>query len=43
MAEEFQFPDEIEEQEKKVAEPADSGFEIEVVDDRPEEIGRANV
>lgn len=37
MAEEFQFPDEIEEQEKKVAEPADSGFEIEVIDDRPEE------
>jgi len=36
MAEEFQFPDEIE-QEKKVAEPADSGFEIEVIDDRPEE------
>ena len=35
MAEEFQFPDEIEE--KKVAEPADSGFEIEVIDDRPEE------
>jgi len=37
MAEEFQFPDEIEEQEKKVVEPTDSGFEIEVVDDRPEE------
>lgn len=37
MAEEFQFPDEIEEQEKKVAEPAESGFEIEVIDDRPEE------
>ena len=35
MAEEFQFPDEIEE--KTVAEPADSGFEIEVIDDRPEE------
>ncbi len=35
MAEEFQFPDEIEE--KKVETPADSGFEIEVVDDRPEE------
>ena len=37
MAEEFQFPDEIEEQEKKVETPADSGFEIEVIDDRPEE------
>jgi len=37
MAEEFQFPDEIEEQEKKVAEPVDSGIEIEVIDDRPEE------
>jgi len=37
MAEEFQFPDEIEEQEKKVTEPVDSGIEIEVIDDRPEE------
>jgi hypothetical protein len=35
MAEEFQFPDEIEE--KKVDANADSGFEIEVIDDRPEE------
>lgn len=35
MAEEFQFPDEIEEQEKKVETPAESGFEIEVIDDRP--------
>ena len=33
----FQFPDEIEEKEKKVAESEDSGFEIEVIDDRPEE------
>jgi hypothetical protein len=37
MAEEFQFPDEIEEQEKKVVESEDSGIEIEVIDDRPEE------
>jgi hypothetical protein len=35
MAEEFQFPDEIEE--KKVDANADAGFEIEVIDDRPEE------
>jgi len=35
MAEEFQFPDEIEE--KKVDYNADDGFEIEVIDDRPEE------
>jgi hypothetical protein len=35
MAEEFQFPDEIEE--KKVDDNADAGFEIEVIDDRPEE------
>lgn len=37
MAEEFKFPDEIEEQEKKVSESVDSGIEIEVIDDRPEE------
>jgi len=37
MAEEFQFPDEIEEQEKKVEVPAESDVEIEVIDDRPEE------
>jgi len=36
MAEEFQFPDEIE-QEKKVETPAENDFEIEVIDDRPEE------
>ena len=36
MAEEFQFPDEIE-QEKKVETPAENDFEIEVIDDRPVE------
>jgi hypothetical protein len=36
MAEEFQFPDEIE-QEKKLEKPAENDFEIEVIDDRPEE------
>ena len=37
MAEEFQFPDEIEEQGKKPQSFAESDIEIEVVDDRPEE------
>ena len=36
MAEEFQFPDEIE-QETKVETPAENAIEIEVIDDRPEE------
>jgi hypothetical protein len=36
MAEEFQFPDEIE-QDKKVETPAENDFEIEVIDDRPVE------
>jgi len=36
MAEEFQFPDEIE-QETKAAESAENAIEIEVIDDRPEE------